>query len=243
MNRSQTLGQPLVEPLEERRHLSVSLTSKGTLDVEGSRRFDDIRISKTVDNRVDVSINGIHTTFLLRNVKRIYVNAGLGDDVIGIGNENKGLAIPRTIYGGGGDDGIVGGNGVDVIYGGPGDDSIDGRGGDDNLNGDEGFNDVTGGDGNDVITGGPDDDLLIGGIGNDTLYGKEGDDTLAGQDGNDLLSGNDGDDDLDGGVGTDSVFGGAGADTFHPNKDSLAQQKDEVKDEDVQDEGEQELFA
>jgi Ca2+-binding RTX toxin-like protein len=243
MNASNHMGRPLVEELEQRRLLSASLTAKGTLDVEGSRRNDDIRISKTAENRIDVSINGIHQTFLVPNVKRIYVNAGLGDDVIGIGNENKGIAVTRTVYGGGGDDVITGGNGVDSVYAGPGDDTVDGRGGDDNLNGDEGFNDVFGSDGNDVITGGPVDDLLVGGAGNDTIYGKEGDDTLAGQDGNDLLSGNDGDDDVDGGLGNDSVFGGAGADTFHLNDDSRAQQKDEDVTVDVEDEGEQELLA
>jgi Ca2+-binding RTX toxin-like protein len=200
---------PQLESLEQRRMLSASLSSHGTLDVEGTRRADVVTISKTSTGRIDVSVNGVHQTFRGKSVRNIVVNAGRGDDSVAVGNDNHGIGVQRSIDGGLGNDTLVGGKGEDSITGDAGDDLLDGR------------------EGNDIEDGGDDNDTVVGGAGDDSLTGDIGDDSLNGGDGNDHCDGGDGNDDVNGDIGDDSVVGGPGDDHFHPGMDSRHQQKDE----------------
>src|SRR5260221_316258 len=104
---------PRLEMLEERRMLSASLSSRGVLDVEGTRRADVVTISKTSTGRIDVSVNGVHQTFRGRLVHSIVVNAGRGDDSVAVSNNNRGVGVRRSIDGGAGDGG--GGGGPDEV--------------------------------------------------------------------------------------------------------------------------------
>lgn len=202
--------QSVVESLEQRRMLSVSssLSRGGTLDVEGTRRSDTITLTKTSDGHVDVAVNGAHTLYSAKGVKRVFVNGGMGNDDVAVSNASGGIAAPRDIIGGGGDDTLVGGKGSDSIEGDAGNDSIDGR---------EDYDTESGGDGNDTLVGGTGDDSLDGGNDNDSIEGDTG---------NDSINGDAGDDDVDGGDGNDSVMGGGGADTFHSNHESQNEQHD-----------------
>jgi Ca2+-binding RTX toxin-like protein len=94
------------------------------------------------------------------------VNAGNGDDSIVV---TRGVLVPVTLRGGGGDDTLVGGGGADKLVGGPGDDRLVGRAGDDLI---------YGGPGNDTIFGGPGADTLRGGPGNDTIVGGPGENDI-----------------------------------------------------------------
>ncbi len=94
------------------------------------------------------------------------VNAGRGDDVVGV---SRAVEIPVTLRGGAGDDALFGGSGDDLIIGGNGDDRLAGRGGDDLI---------YGGPGDDVVRGGPGDDTVRGGIGRDVVRGGGGHDNV-----------------------------------------------------------------
>lgn len=176
-------SSPVIESLEQRRMLSVSssLSKGGTLDVEGTRRADTITLSKTNDGRVDVSVNGVHAFYSSGRVKRVLVNGGLGSDDMAVSNGNGGIAAPRTLVGGGGDDTLVGAKGADSIEGDAGDDSIDGRDGNDTE---------SGGDGDDTLVGGNGDDDINGDGGNDDVDGEAGDDSVMGGGGDDTFHSN-----------------------------------------------------
>jgi Ca2+-binding RTX toxin-like protein len=204
---------PQVESLEERRMLSSSISSHGTLDVEGTRRADVVTITKTSRGRIDVSVNGVHETFRGKSVRAIVVNTGRGDDSVAVCNDNQGIGVHRSIDGGAGNDTLVGGKGEDSITGDAGEDRLDGR------------------EGNDIVDGGDDNDMVVGGSGDDDLTGDLGDDSINGGDGDDHCNGGDGNDNVNGDIGDDSVLGGRGADHFHPDMDSHRQQKDEDNDD------------
>jgi len=221
--------QSVVETLEQRRMLSVSssLSRGGTLDVEGTRRSDTITLTKTSDGHIDVSVNGVHAMYSAKGVKRVLVNGGKGNDDVGISNASGGIAAPRSVIGGAGDDTLVGGKGSDSIEGDAGDDSIDGREGNDTESGGDGADTLDGGNGDDSLDGGIGDDHEDGGAGNDHLTGGDDNDSLDGGDGTDSVNGDNGNDDVDGGTGTDSVAGGGGDDTFHSNHDGQHEQMDD----------------
>src|SRR3954463_15494850 len=107
----------LIECLEERRMLSASISSHGTLGGEAPRRADVVTISKTSTGRIDVSVNGVHETFRGKSVRSIVVNVGRGDDSVAVGNDNHGIGVHRSIDGGAGNDSLVGGKGEDSITG------------------------------------------------------------------------------------------------------------------------------
>jgi Ca2+-binding RTX toxin-like protein len=79
----------------------------------------------------------------------------------------SGLAVAKTVNGGGGNDQLLGTGAKDTISGGGGDDDISGKGAGDRLIGDSGNDDVRG-------NGGP--DRVYGGTGSDDLYGNKGND-------------------------------------------------------------------
>jgi Ca2+-binding RTX toxin-like protein len=158
-------SRPLVESLEERRLLSAVVT------IEGTRRADDIVISRSATGRYDVSVNGVHTSYRASRVRRMVVIAGRGDDHVTVSNDNRGVSVFRTIAGGDGNDTLTGGKGEDELVGQGGDDVLDGR------------------QGNDVEDGGAGDDSLVGGVGDDSCDGGEGDDDVDGGDGHDHVHG------------------------------------------------------
>jgi RTX calcium-binding nonapeptide repeat (4 copies) len=94
------------------------------------------------------------------------VNAGGGDDRVGVSND---VNVPVTMRGGAGDDFLLGGAGPDRLIGGEGNDRLVGGRGDDLL---------YGGEGRDVLIGGPGNDVLRGGYGTDTLMAGSGHDSV-----------------------------------------------------------------
>ncbi len=100
-------------------------------------------------------------------------------------SDGSNLALPITVDGGDGDDGLDGNaqlGASETLLGGPGKDRLRGFGG------------------NDDLRGGPGDDTLEGGAGNDTVLGEDGNDTLTGDD--------------QAAPGADLVDGGPGIDTM-----------------------------
>jgi hypothetical protein len=142
-----------------------------------------------------------HHVGCLGSIVGVAVDAGGGDDVVGLG----GIAIPVLVSGGEGSDLIEGGSNDDRLNGGPGEDTIRGETGNDVIAGADGDDMLQGGDGADQITGGPAADIVQG-------QGDSGD-VLAGNDGPDLVEGGTGDDTLRGGTGSDVLVTGSGTDT------------------------------
>ncbi len=178
-----------LEALEARRMLSASVTARGTLDIEGTRRSDTISVS--IDRRhhslLNVNVNGTVTKFKASGVKRIAALGGRGNDMIAVA---AGVAPTGGVTEDGGD----------------GNDTLEGGGGNETLNGDNGDDRIVGGNGGDNEHGGAGDDTLVGGAANDTLEGGDGNDSLDGGAGNDVQDGN---------GGVDTEMGGNGNDTLH----------------------------
>ncbi len=127
-----------LDKLEPRISLNAAfaaLTTRGTLLVSGTDPSNQIVVSQT-GVQIIVAMDAGQMEFPRALVRRLYVDAGAGDDVVR--NQTK---LPSSILGGDGNDILTGGDGVDVIDGGTGNDTINGEGGD-------GF--FTGGDGMDT---------------------------------------------------------------------------------------------
>ena len=151
---------PLIEPLEDRRLLSASVTlgSSGTLTITGTDSADKIRISleSTDTTKLDVIVNGATSTFALSSVKAVSVNAGAGNDDVEVIELNGPVNIPMTMLGGAGNDTLVGGSGNDCLVGGAGNDVLAGEGGNDTLIGGLGTDRlIDTGSGNTLIQGNP----------------------------------------------------------------------------------------
>lgn len=169
----------------------AGMDAKGTLSVSGTSGNDLILLSTTM-GMIDVMRNGQTMSFDSGITKFISINAGAGNDKVGIGSG----IIGCYVFGGDGNDSISGGAGNDTLSGGAGKNALYGNGGDDRLNGSGSR------------------DYLVGGLGNDRLYGNGGNDTLIGGPGVDHLFGGDGNDILYGGSSNDKLYGGAGDDTL-----------------------------
>jgi uncharacterized delta-60 repeat protein len=137
------------------------LAGDGTLYVEGTRGADRIEVTEARDaagalTRVRVRVNTRVRTFSRSAVKRLFVEAGDGDDVVtanayGLPATLKGLAGNDRLTGGRGNEVLFGGAGNDILTGGPGRDALHGEDGNDTLFGRDGFA-----------------DFLAGGFGTDT---------------------------------------------------------------------------
>jgi Ca2+-binding RTX toxin-like protein len=169
------------------------------------------------------TFTGTRTTFDLAKVKAISVDAKAGSDRIGIAGhylvfpaptpapegttatatrpvwrpKSEPLAIPSTVNGGDGNDGISTGGGADVVNGGAGSDRI--------LTG-AGNDTASGGDGSDFVYGGGGDDEINGNAGNDFLFGDGGADLINGGLGNDYIVGGSGADKMNGDEGNDRFY-------------------------------------
>lgn len=128
-------AQPFIQPLESRQLFSaqllpsVFLTSRGTLQIQGTAQAEQISIITAARSarKIDISITreGITTTTRVNrnDVKRVMIEAGGGRDKIQVVQE---LDIATTINGGAGADRIFATGAV--INGGAGDDFIDATG-------------------------------------------------------------------------------------------------------------------
>lgn len=177
----------------------------------------------------------------------IVIDAGAGDDKIGLTQNSKGEITvsvngKKQTFGGTDKDNLViragdgndeitvdknvtvklvleGGNGNDRIRGGSGNDTIRGGDGRDKIEAGAGDDDVDGGAGDDYINGSTGNDKLAGGADNDVIYGGDGNDAIRGNEGNDYLEGSKGDDTLEGEAGRDILSGGIGNDKLKGGDD------------------------
>ncbi len=172
---------PIIETLEGRRLLAAQL-------IDGTAGPDVITIGGT--STLDVTVNGVLTSFPTTNIDTVHVTAEAGDDSVTVTALPTGITAV-SIDGGDGNDTI------DTSAVGVSADTLSGGGG--------------GGGGGSTPTSL--DVTLIGGAGNDSLTAGAGDDSLNGGADNDTLTGGAGDDTLDGGIGADSISGGMGIDT------------------------------
>ncbi|APG86160.1 alkaline phosphatase [Sinorhizobium americanum CCGM7] len=138
----------------------VCNASTGSLVVDGGAGTDfaTIDFSKyaagiTFILSPDVTVASAQVT--VRNVERIGLVGGTGDDVFSGGSLN---------------DGLTGGAGNDRLDGGAGDDTLTGDAGNDALRGGAGDDDIRA-----IGGGGPDRDVIYGGDGNDTVQAGIGD--------------------------------------------------------------------
>jgi hypothetical protein len=181
----------MIEQLEERRMLalvgngepSIGLDS-GVLLINGSIGSEKILVIRNGD-KIHVSIGprpepnaGIYPwnfskTFALKDIKRIQIDAGEGNDFVAISSR---LRVDAFVDAGAGSDTVEGGAGNDTLQGG------------DDLDYMLGFG------GNDLLEGGGGDDRLTGVGGSDTLLGGLGDDRLIVKNGKHVVNGNAGKD-------------------------------------------------
>jgi RTX calcium-binding nonapeptide repeat (4 copies) len=177
----------------------------GVLNVEGTNVGDRIALRLEAGQpgilQVDVGDDGsAEFSFERREITKIVVDAGNGDDSVRIDESNGVFAdtIPTTIDGGNGDDRlaggagdetVLGGNGNDNLFGGAGAGTLSGGNGDDTLAGGNGAEKLLGGNGNDSIDGNRGNDVALMGNGDDTFIWDPGDgsDTVEGQNGNDTM--------------------------------------------------------
>ena len=234
-HRSVKRGQhSVIETLESRRHLSASaptMDANGIVQVTGTRHADHISIGLETDNsKLDVTVNGVVTTFNTSDVKGVVASGGNGKDDLEVSEANGAFDAPVTLVGGNGNDILVGGSGDDVLSGQNGKDKLAGGAGNDSLAGGRGNDSEGGGAGDDNMSGGAGNDSLDGGDGNDAISGGRGSDHITGDAGDDNISGGAGDDNVDGGAGVDNVSGGGGVNVFHSD-DSAGEQKDKHADD------------
>src|SRR6266536_250974 len=159
-----------LEPLEPRRLCAATLSS-GLLTVTGTSYSDTITFFLNPANlaELDVKIGATTSRFPLASVKGIVAFGYRGNDLIQISQANGVIALPTTMYGGGGNDSLLGGAGKDYLRGDEGNDAIQGVAGNDTL---------LGGDGNDFISGGKNNDDVSGEDGTDSVSGGTGIDTF-----------------------------------------------------------------
>jgi hypothetical protein len=234
---------PMVESLEDRKLLSaVSLSSGGTLYVEGTRRADDIVVRRNPENRREIEVrhNGESETFSGR-IRRIVVVTGGGDDSALV---DRRVAPASTLEGGAGDDSLYGGAGDDSLNGDVGDDSCVGGAGDDSIRGGDGADDCDGSDGDDSIRGESGRDRVHGGGGDDAFDNNrevgdddpddrrhrgqgldDGPDDNGGDDTGDDNGGDDNDDNSGPGSGGSGVDDNSGRD--HPEDDGTDDANDD----------------
>ncbi len=194
----------------------------GLLVISGDDADDTILLDAS-GNEVQLTRNGMLTTYPIDDVKSIRIDTGAGNNSI-----NLSLAMPVAIDCGAGNDTIVSGSGDDSINAGDGDNSItsnagkdliasgDGNSainagdGDDTISTNSGNQTVDGGAGNDLITCGPGNNSVTGGSGADIIQLREGNQFVSGGDGNDIIYTYDGADTVDGGPGDDDLRAGNG---------------------------------
>jgi Ca2+-binding RTX toxin-like protein len=148
------------------------------LEIYNSTETANVTLNYTTPTNGTIN-GGIKTGSTIREVERILLYSGSGNDSINVSAANtRSFLHPAEIYGGAGNDNITTGTGTDLLSGEAGNDILTSALGSDYL---------YGGLGNDRLDGGTDGDQLYGDIGNDTLISGTGFDFAYGGDGNDLL--------------------------------------------------------
>ena len=200
----------------------------GVTVVKGTSGNDAIQIHNGKDGGLKIDINGQERIFSKKEVEKLIIDAGKGDDLI---QADSDVTARLFITGGEGFDTIKGGSGDDVIvdnYGqgfieaGAGNDVIIANGKDlhnpynlsivygHDING----NVISAGDGNDYIEGSSFNDLLIGNEGNNVIYGLNGDDVLLAGHGRNYIDGGQGNDYIEVQGSQSMLFGGRGNDVI-----------------------------
>lgn len=209
MSKKGSPAAPVRMEAVEARQLLSAVVDHGVLNIQGTRRGDDILITFASPRTTQVVMNGEVFTFARRSIGKVKILGNDGSDYITFGQEFTG---PAYISGGSGNDTVGSSSGADTLYGDDGDDQVYGNAGRDVLHG---------GAGNDTLGGGDDDDQLFGDANADNLSGDAGDDTLYGGRGGDTLYED---------AGRDRLCGNADRDTFY-FADSPKDVRDETGDE------------
>jgi Ca2+-binding RTX toxin-like protein len=113
---------------------------RGSLTIEGTRASDKIALRLKAGNarilQVDVGDDGkADFSFKRKQVARISVHAGSGNDLVRI-DERNGVFTARIktlLDGGAGNDTLIGGSGAETLLGGVGTDLVDGNAGNDHV--------------------------------------------------------------------------------------------------------------
>jgi hypothetical protein len=175
--RPQHTPRPLLEALEDRRHLSTSTSSRlelspeGLLSIRGTTGQDTISVG-TIKEAIIVNYNGdIIAAFSRLQISSIEIFGLRGTDILSVRDS---IRVPALIDGGEGNDSLTGGRGNDLLIGGPGADTIRGGRGNDILVGDDRDDDVLGGDDDDILSPGADKNRIDGGAGLDIFVGRNG---------------------------------------------------------------------
>jgi hypothetical protein len=164
----------MVEPLEGRLLLSVSINIFGSVTVTGTHADDEI-VLLSRGEQIVIRENGRPSRFNASQVTRIEVLGRQGDDII---DARRLVNMPRfkmvKLYGGPGDDRLESSRvpeGASDVYGGPGDDRLRAWGG--------GWARLFGEGGDDLIVSlAPGDISGYGGYGADRIVGGDGADRL-----------------------------------------------------------------
>src|SRR2546422_10384829 len=97
-DRFQNAAQPLVESLEQRRLLSVSLHG-GLLAIKGTKAADDIQIGME-HSSVVVTMNGSSKNFNLSDIRRNLAMGRKGYVNINFNPGGGNVSVPKTLLGG-----------------------------------------------------------------------------------------------------------------------------------------------
>jgi Ca2+-binding RTX toxin-like protein len=218
----------MLESLEDRRFLSVTLGDDGRLTVLGTDRSDDVGLWQPSKDVLNVDFNGAVTVFDVDDVKSIFIEGGAGNDRVIVGKRD----VPAILLGQGGNDLLSSGNGDDFLHGGSGNDYLFGRDGDDRVDGGGGADTILGGKGFDTVDYASRERPVYVSVGNTSPDGAKGENDLVcgdiervlGGRGSDylrnsgnqrvVLVGNRGNDKLDARFADDLLLGGPGHDHF-----------------------------
>lgn len=202
--------------------LDISYSVINSLILETGNKADQVHISQTHPDQLNVQINGQLYRFDSNDGEgkplTFHIKTHDGNDTLRI---DANVTQPITVDAGDGDDRVHAGGGYTRLFGGKGNDVL-------RLGSGVGY--AEGNDGDDLIFGGCGDNVLYGNNGNDRLYagggtktktsyldGGNGNDRLYAGNGHTVLHGGDGDDRL---VGHDrnTFYTGTGHDTVIANR-------------------------
>jgi Ca2+-binding RTX toxin-like protein len=227
-----------IEPLESRRLLTVTLEN-GLLSITGTPANDEIYVDPNGDGRLRIYVNQQFQYVPAADVQQIRIDAGAGDDYIGVGGfrvnpvyQDSTTGVQRALTSS--TDGardvsgktkarrpkprVVSGktlakrphDGPRIVSG----KTLAKRPGADTLV-QRSIDDAPPAPEPGSVPVSTLNDLpalILGGDGNDTLHTSDSNDTIDGGAGNDWIDGYGGDDALSGGDGNDTILGGAGND-------------------------------
>ena len=163
----------MIERLEHRTLLSSTAPfslSKGLLRIDGTPGDDVITVGeekgvvtsavaggrptvRVLEHFLVVGVNALQGfRFDAREVRRVLIQAGDGNDTVTISTVGAGTFRPATIHGGAGDDIITGGQERNLIFGDKGNDRLFGGGGNDRIFGGAGDDTLDGGPGRDRVS-------------------------------------------------------------------------------------------